>query len=267
MSVVGKPAGTSARSAATAARNGSPSRLGLRPEQVAFLGEYAADGKGRHVFVQVMCWPTVPMAWTTLTQTLANLRDVRGDIMASCMPAKGGTSWVHEVAPQLALPLERDPGAAESTLAALIGRLPVRFSVAVVEHEAREVRGGDALRHRSLFSGCLAAYSAYLKSTKQASCRLVIAADRGRLQNDAQQQVYRDLLPHLDSASQLRALELTHWTETTMPLALEMSQLAAAAVGRHVQQPNEPSPLFEMVRGHLAPPSRFHALGRQKQRK
>ncbi|MDQ0008235.1 hypothetical protein J2T07_000394 [Luteibacter jiangsuensis] len=239
----------------------------MRPEQVAFLGEYASIGKDRHVFVQVMCWPTVPMAWTALTQAVANLREVRGDMMALCIPVKGGTSWVHEIAPQLALPLERDPGAAESTLAALIRRLPVRFSVAVVEHEARGAKGGDASRHRSLFSGCLAAYSAYLKSTKQASCRLVIAADKGHPQNDSQQQAYRDLLPYLDSASQFGALDLTHWTETTVPLALEMSQLAAAAVGRHVQQPNEPSPLFETILEHLVPPSRFDALGRQKRRK
>jgi hypothetical protein len=241
--------------------------VGLRPEQVAFLGEYATHSGGKHVFVQVLCWPTVPMAWATLTQTTMSLRELRGDVMAISVPSKGSTSWVHDVAPQLGSPLERDPGAAESTLAALIRRLPVRFSVAVVEYETRPLPGADALRHRSLLSGCLTAYDGYLKSTGQAACRLVIAPHRGQLQDDEQLQVYRDVLPNLDSASRLGPLELTFWPAATVPLALEITQLAAAAVGRHIQQPNEPSPLFETVRAQLAPPSRFHGLGRQRERK
>ncbi|WP_132143145.1 hypothetical protein [Luteibacter rhizovicinus] len=260
MSVAGKPGGA----AATAGKSTSQAMVGLRPEQVAFLGEYAVSTKDRHVFVQILCWPAVPVAWAMLTQTAASLRQLRGDTMALCMPPKGGTSWIHDVAPQLGLPLERDPGAAESTLAALIRRLPVRFAVAVVEQEARQAQVADALRHRSLFSGCLTAYGAYLKSTNQAACRVVIAPNGEPLQNDARQQIYRDVLPHLDSASRLGALELTFWPEATVPVPLEMAQLAAAAVGRHVQQPAQPSPLFEAVRAHLAPPSRFHVVGRQR---
>lgn len=267
VSAAGKSSAVASRVAATVSKSASPSMVGLRPEQVAFLGEYAASSEGKHVFVQVLCWPTVPTAWPTLTQTATSLRELRGDTMALSMPPKGGTSWVHEVAPQLGLPLERDSGAAESTLAALIRRLPVRFSVAVVEYEGRPLLGADASRHRSLFSGCLTAYSGYLKSTRQTACRLVIAANSGPLQNDAQHQIYREVLPHTDSASRLGSLALTFWTEVTVPLALEMTQLAAAAVGRHIQQPNEPSPLFETVRAHLAPPSRFHGIGRQRQRK
>jgi hypothetical protein len=237
--------------------------VGLRPEQVAFLGEYEASGEGKHVSVQVLCWPTVPSAWATLSQTATSLRELRGGAMALSSPPKGGTSWVHDVAPQLGFPLERDSGAAESTLAMLIRRLPVRFSVAVVESEA----GADASRYRSLFSGCLTAYNGFLKTTGQDACRLVIAPDRGALQNDAQFQVYRELLPHLDSASRLGPLELMFWSEALPPLALEIAQLAAAAVGRHLQQPEEPGALFETVLAQLAPPSRFHGIGRQRQRK
>ena len=35
---------------------------GLRPEQMAFLGEYAGAAQGKQVFVQLLCWPTVPAA-------------------------------------------------------------------------------------------------------------------------------------------------------------------------------------------------------------
>lgn len=267
MSAAAKPSATASRSAALSGKGAAQSMVGLRPEQVAFLGEYAASSEDRQVSVKVLCWPTVPTAWATLTQIATSLRELRGGAMALSSPPRGGTSWVHDVAPQLGAPLERDSGAAESTLAMLIRRLPVRFSVAVVESEARPLPGGDALRHRSLFSGCLTAYNGFLKSTSQAACRLVLAPDRGALQNDAQLQVYRELLPHLDSASRLGPLELMFWSEAPLPLALEVAQLAAAAVGRHLQQPEESSALFETVRAQLAPPSRFHGLGRERQHK
>jgi hypothetical protein len=255
--VAAKPRAAAPRSVATASKSASQSMVGLRPEQVAFLGEYAAGTEGAHVLVQVLCWATVPTAWAVLSQTATSLRELRGGAMALSSPAKGAMSWVHEVAPQLGSPLERDSGAAESTLAAWIRRLPIRFSVAVVEYETRHPPVADALGYRSLFAGCLTAYSGYLKRTSQAACRLVIAPDRGPGQNDARLQVYRKVLPHLDAASSLGSLELMSWPETTVPLALEMAQLSAAAVGRHIQQPSEPGPLFETIRAQLAPPSPF----------
>jgi hypothetical protein len=188
VSAAGKPSAVAPRSAATTSKSASQSMVGLRPEEVAFLGDYMASSEDRYVFVQVLCWPTVPTAWATLTKTATSLRELRGGAMALSTPAKGGTSWVHDVAPQLGSPLERDSGAAESTLAALIRRLPVRFSVAVVEYKTRPPVGADALRHRSLLSGCLTAYNGYLKSTGQVACRLVIAPNMGPLQNDAQLQ-------------------------------------------------------------------------------
>jgi hypothetical protein len=240
---------------------------GLRPEQIAFLGEYEAATKDKQVFVQLLCWPTVPAAWTLLTQAAKALREQRGDAMAITTLPKGGASWIHSVAPQLGLPLERDIGAAESTLATLIRRLPVRFSVAVVEQEVGHNQGSDALRHRSLHSGCLTAYSAYLKNTRQAACHLVIAPSHEPLENEAQKLAYNEVLTHLDSTSRAGALELAFWPEATVPVPMEMAQLVAAAVGRHVQQPTQASPIFETVRAHLAPPSRFHALSRTARRK
>ncbi len=240
---------------------------GLRPEQIAFLGEYEAVTRDKQVFVQILCWPTVPAAWTMLTQTATALREQRSDTMALTIPPKGGASWIHGVAPQLGLPLERDLGAAESTLATLIRRLPVRFSVAVVEHVVGQNQGSDALRHRSLYAGCLTAYSAYLKSTRQTACRQVIAPNHAPSENEAQKLAYEEVLPHVDSASRLGSLALAFWPEATVPVPLEMAQLVAAAVGRHVQQPAQASPIFETVRAHLAPPSRFQALSRTARRK
>jgi hypothetical protein len=263
--VASKPAAASARVAA--GKSTSQPMAGLRSEQLAFLGEYAASSGDKQVFVRILCWPTVPVAWTTLTQTATALREQRGDAMAFTASPKGDPSWIHNVAPQLGLPLERELGAAETTLATLIRRLPVRFAVAVVEHEVGQNPGSDALRYRSLYAGCLTAYSGYLKSTGQAACRLVIAPSHEASENETQKLAYDATLSHVDTTSRLGALELAFWPEATAPVPLEMAQLVAAAVGRHVLQPAQASPLFETVRAHLVPPSPFHALSRTAHRK
>jgi hypothetical protein len=238
---------------------------GLRPEQVAFLGEYTATTPTKQVFVQLLCWPTVSAGWAMLSQASTALRSVRGE--APAFSAAKGTSWIHHVAPQLSFSLERDAAAAETTLATLIRRLPLRFAVAIVEHEAGQPTGSDALRYRSLFTASLTAYGAYLESANQPACRALMAPSMDQQTGQAQQQIYDELLPHLDNATRLAPLALSFWPDSRMPLPLELAQLTAAAVGRHVQDSTEASPLFETVRTHLVPPSRFHAIGTQGRRR
>ncbi|WP_157598912.1 hypothetical protein [Rhodanobacter sp. Root561] len=228
---------------------------GLAPEHVAFLGECVAH----NVYVQMLCWSETPTAWSMLAEAAAAMRMVRDG--SSMSHPVGSLSWVQRVAPQLSEPLERERDAAESTLATMIGRLPVRFAMAVVEHERGERQGTEGARYRSLFSGCLTAYDTYLKSSGQHSVRIMIAPSQGDAKNDLRLAVYRDLLRHLDGTERRDTLELAFWPEGTPPLAMEVAQLAAAAVSRHLQEPTLVNPLFETVRTHLAPPSHFHALG------
>lgn len=238
---------------------------GLHPGQVAFLGEYRASAEDKRIDVQVLCWPAMSTAWSILAQSLASLQSLRADsAFVQRLPV---STWLRDVAPQLCLPVDREPSAIESTLATLIRRLPLRFAVAVVEHPAGQDSKSDAVRYRSLFSGCLTAYSAYLKSTKQEACRIIVASPGSTEGNDLRQATYGEVLQHLDGAAQLRALALGFWPEATIPLPMEVAQLAAAAAGRYLERPSEVNPIFETVRAHLAPPSRFHALSLQRRRK
>lgn len=254
-----------------AAAKSAPSVLqgmrGLRPEQVAFLGEYHASTAGKRIDVQILCWPTVSAAWSMLAQSLGGLQSLRQGDHPATQRVPVATTWVQQVAPQLCLPVDREPTAVESTLATLIRRLPLRFAVAVVEQQGTQNAAPDSVRYRSLFSGCLTAYDAYLKSTKQTACRVIIATPGDAASNDVRRATYGDALVHLDSTERLGALELGFWPEDAVPLPMEVAQLAAAAVGQHLQHPSTASPLFETVRAHLVPPSRFHALSRQKRRK
>lgn len=239
---------------------------GLRPEQVAFLGEYRATSPDKCIDVQILCWPTVSAAWSMLAQSLRGLQSLRGGDNTAAQRAPVSTTWVQHAAPQLCLPVDREPTAIESTLATLIRRLPLRFAVAVVEQQVKQNAAPDSLRYRSLFSGCLTAYDTYLKSTRQAACRVIITAPGDTAVDDVRRATYGEALAHLDSA-RLGALELGFWPEDAVPLPMEVAQLAAAAVGQHLAHPSVTSPMFETVRAHLVPPSRFHALSRQTRRK
>lgn len=244
---------TKAPKKTAAAGRASPLTMpGLAPQQVAFVGEAAE----KNVSVQILCWPTIPVAWSMLSEAAAAMRNVRGGLSMSSTVE--GSSWLQLVAPQLSRPLERELSAAESTLATLVGRLPVRFAVAIAEHEADAQQTSAALTYRSLFSGCLTAYDSFLKTANQAAFRVMVAPNHGDAQNDQQLAVYNELLPHLDGAKRLHAIELAFWPEAKPPLPMEVAQLAAAAVIRHLHEPAQTNPLFDVVRTNLAPPSRFH---------
>ncbi|MDE2309166.1 MAG: hypothetical protein KGJ97_12860, partial [Xanthomonadaceae bacterium] len=226
---------------------------GLGSGQVAFVGEAVEQD----LSVTVLCWPTIPVAWSMLSEAASAMRSVREGLSMSG-PAEG-SSWLQQAAPQLSRPLEREFGAAESTLASLVGRLPVCFAVAIEEHQADVRQASAALTSRALFSGCLAGYDNFLKSSSQQAFRVMVVPDRGEARNEQHLAVYNELLPHLDGARRLRAIELAFWPEARLPLPMEVAQLAAAAVLRHLQDPAQSNPLFDVIRDHLAPPSRFHA--------
>lgn len=253
------------RSKAKSGQSVLQSMAGLRPEHVAFLGEYAAATDDKQLFVQILCWPTVSSTWSTLAETIAGLQAMRGDNGSA--PAARGKSWLHDAAPRLCQPIDRELNAVESTLATFIRRLPLRFAVAVVEQAAGQQAASDTSRSRSLFTGCLTAYGAYLKSSRQSACRVVIASAGESGDNDARRGSYDEVLMHVDGADQIGALELAFWNDPSEPLPMEVARLAAAAVGRHLEHPAQNNPLFETVRAHLAPPSRFHALSRQRGKK
>lgn len=231
------------------------SLAGLRPEQMAFVGEYAGIAQGKPVFVQVLCWPTVPAAWGTLAQSFAGLQSQRTGM--ATLPAPKGASWIHQVAPQLSRPLERDAAAAESTLATLIRRLPIRFAAAMVEVDPTLTPTSESLRCRDLLSQSLGAYSGHLKSANQVACHVLIAPKQAAAIADTKRQVYEEVLPHLDDAARIEGMAWMEWPGNDVPLPLEMAQLAAAAIGRHAHEPTVNSPLFDTVRGHLAPSTRF----------
>ena len=123
MSVHAEHARPTRQAAAPAGKAASLSMTGLAPEQVAFVGEAAA----KNVFVHILCWPTMPAAWSVLAEAAAAMRAVRNGLSMS-NPVLG-SSWMQQVAPQLSGPLEREWGAAESTLATSMRAMKILTSM------------------------------------------------------------------------------------------------------------------------------------------
>ena len=235
----------------------------LRPEQIAFAGE-ARNGDRSAL---VLCWPTLPAAWSVLAQAAASLLDVRkGSAGAPIGRPPAATPWMQAIAPQLSQPIAHDPMAGESTLAALVRRLPIRMAVAVTDYAAdRDVP--EPVRCRDLFGGCLAAYDAHLKASQQAAARVVMVKGKSSSTEILYQASYQEVGTRLTTSGQVGAMDLRFWTDAA-PLPLELAELAAAAVIRYLQDPEKPHPLMEAIKGHTVPLSRFHesSAGRKKRR-
>jgi hypothetical protein len=228
----------------------------LKPEQIAFLGEHAAHHKASSAkaFVQVLCWPTVPDAWTRLTSSCTALVALRAEMFSTgAVPV--ARSWVHDVAPQLSLPFSRDASAEESTLATLITRLPARFIAAIVEPDREKSMASDLVLYRRSLSGCLLAYEAFLKDAHEHARGVLIAASRKDNQGKNLLEAFKEARDRLDDAS-LAKIELRFWSEHVLPLPLEIANLTAAAISRYLEAPGQANPIFDAVASKLVnPPS------------
>jgi hypothetical protein len=237
----------------------------LKPEQIAFLGEHAAHYKATSAkaFVQVLFWPTLPDAWSRLTSSYAALAALRAE-MFSTGAAPVARSWVQDVAPQLSLPFGRDASAEESTLATLIARLPARFIAAVVEPDREKNMASDPVLYRRSLSNCLSAYEAFLKDAHERACSVLIAASRKGDQGKNLLEAFKDTRSRIDGDSRLANVELRLWSEHVLPLPLEIANLAAAAISRYLEAPNQANPIFDAVASKLVnPPSSLESRKRR----
>jgi len=174
---------------------------------------------------------------------------------------------MQDVAPLLSRPVAHDLVAGESTLATLIRRLPIRMAVAVAEHEVSSRDLPEPVRCRELFAACLAAYDAHLRADHQAAARVVMVQGKDPAQEILYRASYQEVRARLATSGPMSSMELRFWADPP-PLPLELVQLAAAAVIRHLQDPERPHPLVETILGQTVPLSRFYEspTGRKKRR-
>jgi hypothetical protein len=237
---------------------------------MAFAGEYIFQTEQRQISVLALCWPTVLGTWGTLTQSASTLHALRRDAGGTTTSRPGpkrSIDWLHDAAPQLCGSLQLEPSAMESTLAALVRRLPVRCVAAVVDQDLSKGDGAEMPRYRALFAECLRDYGRHLRELNQSACQCLIAARReGQSLNDAKTG-YGEARAHVDDSYRLGALALAFWPDDVSPLPLELARLAAAAIGRHIAIPQEDGPLFDVFTNHMASSSRFHVAPTHRKRR
>ena len=150
----------------------APTASVMQPAQIAFLGECES---GAHdplsdagaVLVQVLCWSCTPVAWQVLLQSWESMKAYRDELLprARMSPpvAPAPETWIHAAAPSLGRPFRATP-AEESTLAALIARAQIAFSVSIVDKSPPRAGRQVGSPYRTAVPDCLTGYLAYLKS-------------------------------------------------------------------------------------------------------
>jgi hypothetical protein len=223
-----------------------------RPQvsQIAFLGSARASTEtGETVFVQALCWPTIPSAWTDLTQALHALWVGRGKPSPN-VPGDGkAPTWLGTCAPQLSAPFGGAVGAEESSIAALTSRTSMQVAVAIFDSRAVGATGGAP--QQALFQ-CLSVYDQFVRMPMRLPCTMLVS----RSQSEALDEQFLGELARcrllMPNASWLGDVQLQFWSGAIEPLALEMSHVVAAATARHVLFESRNDSLFEAIATKLA---------------
>lgn len=218
------------------------------PERIAFAGCANAQKDAQaSVHVQVLCWPIVPNAWSSLTQAWEIVRAGRGEATAGLAALNLPASWIRGCAPQLGAPF-RDTPAEESSVAALLTRTPIEIAIAIVD--SREAQGTAGVVERAqpqALSSCLATYSKVVRAQKRAPCALLISRTQGTDVDERFLKEFAHCRTVMTESEWLNELHLRFWNQAVEPLPLELAQVVAAAVLRHQLDDRGFNPIFEAV--------------------
>jgi hypothetical protein len=213
------------------------SKAPMRPlpgvEAIAFFGSNA-DAAADEPQAQILCWPTTPAAWHTLTHVWRALRSP--DVKRSPLVA---ASWVSQYAPQVCS-VYNDLAALETSVASLITRASMGMAVAVSTVERRASQ-------RELFVDCLLGYQEYLRRQGRATWSAAVM-DPGASGPTTEEQfkVATHGIPFAKPPT------LHFWDGAIEPIPLELARVAAAACARYVANRNAANPIFDAVRSKLA---------------
>ncbi|HWT16339.1 MAG TPA: hypothetical protein VN581_11190 [Patescibacteria group bacterium] len=248
-----------------AAANPPIAALPLDPARIAFTGSAQLDEPApATVYVQVLCWPIMATAWGSLTQTWRTTRVERGDRKPPTAAAASVTSWIRACAPQLGAPF-RDSTAEDSSIAALLTRTPIEIAVVIQDSRKRRDPAGTR-EHPQLeaLSGCLSHYSDAARARRRNPCAMLLSRARGPA-------IDRQCLKELEHAKSMNSetgslaqMQLHFWDQPKEPLPLELANVIAAAVLKHLLDRDGFNPVFEAVLGKLVHPAFPYAMRAKK---
>jgi hypothetical protein len=250
-------------------RNARPSGAApLAPDLIAFLGAaHATTDTGESIYVQSMCWPIVPSAWSTLTHAWQAVNVLRDEPLTDSGIPGAPPSWVSACAPQLAAPFHSTTTAEESSIAALLMRTPTQIAITVVD--ARETRGtaADRTMQRQALADGLAIYDQCVRTPGRRACDLLLSrAQSAEIHQQYQEELVR-CRSRMPDADWLRSMQLRIWDEPVEPLPLELAHIVATSVARHCLDENVPNPVFDAVLAKLAHiPFQLKRLAKLKRR-
>jgi hypothetical protein len=229
--------------ASTAARARVTATPTVSPERIAFCGEATSAGDHK-IHVVTFCWPLVANAWTQFTQAWEALHANQGERLPAA-PAGPRPSWLQGHASQLGARFT-DTTAQESTVAALLGRGAFQFAIGTFESppgiDSSDRAFGNAL------ADCLTTYASFLKSPGRRPCSMLIArAEKTPKDAEARAADFLRCRSRVFEAGWLDDVTMRFWETPREPLPLELANVAAASVARHIEQPDATNPIFDAL--------------------
>lgn len=222
------------------------------PERVAFLGCASRTNEdGRHLNVQVLCWPTVPAAWRITAQRWQSVCGERGGRDFTDTRCDGADAWIVESAPQLAAPF-RGTTAAESSLAALMGRIPMQIALGVADVDGTRLSGEAA--HREALSACLAMYDESAQAPGREPFSLLVTRSQGDLADRHTQDTFAVCQKRFSESAWAERAQLRRWNDGNdgvEPLPLECANLLAGSTVRRLTAVAAQQPIFDTLLSKL----------------
>ena len=212
----------------------------------AFLGSAIGSIDGSAFFVQVLCWPSVPAAWLSLTQAWESVGGWRSGEEATAKP--NSASWIADCAPQLGSPF-RGAAAEESTVAAILTRTAMSVAVSALDSE----QDTGANQRQGLFQ-CLSRYDKYVNVPGRHPCSVLVSRTGAGPIDQECVDAFTHCRERLPGAGWLQRMELRSWHEPVEPLALEAAHVIATSVARYRADKEAENPIVDALRAKLAHP-------------
>jgi len=182
--------------------------------------------------ISLLAWPLVSQTWSSLSLHWQALRVEREFSVA----ATSIDGWIPPLAPNLCAPF-RDANAAESTIGAAIGRLPVGLAIGI----------GDTAADAML--ACLDDYATLAAVEARTPLRLIIT------DNTIGQTHWQEAIARSWRVDVLRGwhhkVDVKVWRDPVAPLPLELCRLITQAVARKLADPARWNPVYDMAEARI----------------
>lgn len=231
----------------------------LAREFPCYLAQHSTDANHLSQMVYALCWPTVANARAQVDEAWFNLIGHRINLAAGQPRIEAADNWISNAASAL-WPPGATQAAAESTLAKLITRAPLSFSLAMGESRFRPNQLNvlfkdyfDVALFESSRRGRSIVSHVYVTATNHEDDTLLEGA-------------IRKSALFLTRNCQISAPKVTFVDPSEVSITLQLAHVAAVSATRHITEAEPASIVFQTLESKLSSVNRGIPRGTRRRR-